>query len=157
MNLTPLVTTLSVPLQFVVGVVAAVIATRVMDVVMARLPEGETSPFVASGVLTDSRPSVAPARLASVVHYVAGLLTGPLFVWVLLASQGLLGGPSLVATLLAAGVLYLLMVSFFAVVVLPRSQIAGQRLGPVRRDWALSAAAYLLVLVPLVALGSTLV
>ena len=136
MNLTPLVTTLSVPLQFVVGVVAAVIATRVMDVVMARLPEGETSPFVASGVLTDSRPSVAPARLASVVHYVAGLLTGPLFVWVLLASQGLLGGPSLVATLLAAGVLYLLMVGFFAVVVLPRSQIAGQRLGPARREHA---------------------
>jgi hypothetical protein len=153
MNLAPLVTTLSVPLQFVVGVVAAVVATRVMDRVMARLPEGETSPFVASGVLTENRPSVAPARLASVVHYVAGLLTGPLFVWYLLASQGLLGGPSLGATLLAAAVLYVLMVGFFVVVVLPRSLIADGRRSLVRRDWALSAAAYLLVLVPLVAVG----
>jgi hypothetical protein len=154
MNPTPLVTTLSVPLQFVVGVVAAVVATFVMDAVMARLPEGETPPFVASGVLTETRPNAAPARLASVVHYVAGLLTGPLFVWLLLASQGLLGGPSLVATLLAAGVLYGLMVGFFVVVVLPRSAIAAQRVGAVRRDWALSALAYLLVLVPIVAVGT---
>lgn len=157
MTLTPLVTTLSVPLQFVVGVVAAVVATLVMDVVAARLPEGETPPFVASGVLTDNRPSVAPARLASVVHYLAGLLTGPLFVWLLLASQGVLGGPSLLATLLAAGTLFVLMVGFFAVVVLPRSKIADGRVGAVRRDWALSAAAYVLVLVPIVAVGSRLV
>ncbi len=157
MNLAPLVTALSVPLQFVVGVVAAVVATRVMDVVMARLPEGETSPFVAAGVLTENRPNVAPARLASVVHYVAGLLTGPLFVWLLLASQGFLGGPSLGTTLLSAAVLYVLMVGFFVAVVLPRSRIADGRRSLVRRDWALSAAAYLLVLVPLVAVGVALV
>lgn len=157
MTTVSLVTTLTVPLQFVVGVVAALVATLVMDVVMARLPEGETPPFVASGVLTDSRPGAAPERLASVVHYVAGWLTGPLFVWFLLAGQGLVGGPSLVATALAAGVLYVLMVGFFVGVVLPRSQVAAQRVGAIRRDWALSAAAYLAVLVPLVAVGTTLV
>lgn len=157
MNTVPLVTTLSVPLQFVVGVVAAVVATLVMDVVMARLPEGETSPFVASGVLTDTRPDAAPARLASVVHYVAGLLTGPLFVWLLLTSQGLLGGPSMIAAALATGLLYVLMVGFFVVVVLPRSALAKQRLAAVRRDWALSAAAYLVVLVPVVVVGSSVV
>jgi hypothetical protein len=157
MNAVPLVTTLTVPLQFAVGVVAALVATFAMDVVMARLPEGETPPFVAAGVLTDSRPSAAPERLASVVHYVAGWLTGPLFVWFLLASQGILGGASVAATALAAAALYALMVGFFVVVVLPRSQVAAQRVGAIRRDWALAAAGYLLVLVPLVAVGTTLV
>jgi hypothetical protein len=153
----PLVTTLTVPLRFVVGVVAAVAATLAMDVVMARLPEGETPPFVAAGVLTETRPDAAPARLASVVHYLAGGLTGPLFVWLVLATEGVLGGSTLTATLLAAGVLYLLMTGFFVLVVLPRSMLAGPRHPTTRRDWAVSAAAYLLVLVPLVAVGSTLV
>jgi hypothetical protein len=157
MDLAPLVTTPTVPLRFVVGVVAAVVATLVMDVVMARLPEGETPPSIASGVLTETHPDAAPARLASVVHYLAGGLTGPLFVWFLLATEGLLGGPSLLSLSLAAVVLYVLMVGFFVVVVLPRSQVAAQRLGAIRRDWALSAAAYLLVLVPVVAAGSRLV
>lgn len=157
MDLVPLVTTLSVPLRFVVGVAAAVVATLAMDVVMGRLPEGETSPFVAAGVLTETRPDAAPARLASVVHYLAGGLTGPLFVWLLLASEGLLGGPSVLSVVLAGGVLYVLMVGFFAVVVLPRSTLADHRVGLVRRDWALSAAVYLLVLVPIVAIGSALV
>jgi hypothetical protein len=128
-----------------------------MDVVMARLPEGETPPAIASGVLTESRPVAAPERLASVVHYLAGWLTGPLFVWLLLVSQALVGGPSLAATAAAAVALYALMVGFFVAVVLPRSQVAAQRLGAIRRDWAVSAAAYLLVLVPLVAVGTTLV
>jgi hypothetical protein len=156
-NSIPLVTTLTVPLQFGVGVVGALVATLAMDVVMARLPEGETPPFIAAGVLTESRPDAAPARLASVVHYVAGWLTGPLFVWFLLATQGLMGGASLVATAVAAVVLYALMLGFFALVVLPRSMVASQRLDAIRRDWALSAAAYLLVLVPLVAVGTMLV
>ena len=156
-NPIPLVTTLTVPLQFLVGVVGALVATLAMDVVMARLPEGETPPFVAAGVLTDARPDAAPARLASVVHYVAGWLTGPLFVWFLLTTQGLLGGTSLLATVLATAVLYVLMVGFFVVVVLPRSAVASQRLGGIRRDWTLSAAVYLLVLVPLVVVGTTLV
>nr|WP_239642317.1 hypothetical protein [Haloarcula amylolytica] len=55
-------------LRFVVGVAAGVVATIAMDLVMARLPEGETPPFIASGVLTDSAPDDAPGRLANVVH-----------------------------------------------------------------------------------------
>ncbi|MDS0222780.1 hypothetical protein NDI54_15645 [Haloarcula sp. S1AR25-5A] len=153
----PLVTTLTVPLRFVVGVAAGVVATVAMDLVMARLPEGETPPFVAAGVLTDTVPADAPNRLASVVHYVAGWLTGPLFVWMLLTSEGLLGGQSIIATALAATVLYVLMVGFFVFVVLPRSRLASARVAAIRRDWAISAAAYLLVLVPLVALGSRFV
>jgi len=152
-----LVTTLTVSLRFVVGVAAGVVATIAMDLVMARLPEGETPPFIASGVLTDSVPDDAPGRLANVVHYVAGWLTGPLFVWMLLTSEGLVGGQSLLATAVAAAVLYALMVGFFALVVLPRSRLPSARIADIRRDWAISAAAYLLVLVPLVAFGSRLV
>lgn len=153
----PLVTTLTVSLRFVIGVAAGVLATLAMDLVMTRLPEGETPPFVASGVLTDSAPQHAPERLSSAVHYLAGWLTGPLFVWVLLTSEGLLGGPSVVATLLAATVLYGLMVGFFVFVVLPRSRLPSVRTADIRRDWAISAAVYLVVLVPLVALGSRFV
>lgn len=154
----PLVATapLAVPLRFGAGVVAGVVATFGMDLVMARLPEGTTPPAVASGVLTDRPPGEAPARLATVVHYLAGILTGPLFVWVLFASEGVLGGQSPLTTLAAAAVLYILMVGFFAVVVLPRSQVAAGRVGAIRRDWAVSAATYLVVLVPLVTLASRL-
>jgi len=157
MESVPLATTLTVSLRFVIGVAAGVVATVAMDLVMGRLPEGETPPFVAAGVLTDSAPQHAPGRLANVVHYIAGWLTGPLFVWVLLTSEGLLGGQSLLATVLAATVLYTLMVGFFVFVVLPRSRLASVRIADIRRDWAISAAVYLLVLVPLVALGSRLV
>ncbi len=151
-----LVTDPSIPLRFLLGVVAGILATLVMDLVMARLPEGETPPFVASGVLTATPPRSAPGRLAGTVHYLAGWLTGPLFVWLLFAVEALSGEPSVFTTLLAAAVLYLLMIGFFAVVVLPRSRAPPGRVGQIRRDWALSAAAYLLVLVPLVALGSRL-
>jgi hypothetical protein len=144
----------AVPGLFVVGVVAAVVATLAMDAVMARLPEGETSPFVAAGVLTETPPDEAPARLASVVHYVAGLLTGPLFAWLFLASTVVVGGAA--ATAVAAGVvLYVLMVGFFAAVVLPRSLVADSRVPAVRRDWAAVAAVYVAVLVPVVAGAAT--
>jgi len=83
-------------------------------------------------------------------------MTGPLFVWLVFAVEVLLGGPSPAATLLAAAATYLLMVGFFVLVVLSQSRIPPGRVGLIRRDWALSAAAYLLVLVPLVALGSRL-
>jgi len=148
---------LAVPLLFVVGVVAAVVATLVMDQVMPRLPEGGTPPFVAAGVLTERHPDDAPDRLASVVHYVAGWLTGPLFVWLLLATQGVLGTTGRLVTVVAAVVLYVLMVGFFAVVVLPRSRVEDGRVGAIRRDWAIDAAAYVVVLVPLVAAGTELV
>jgi hypothetical protein len=151
-----LVTDRSIPLRFLLGVVAGILATLFMDVVTTRLPEGETPPFVAAGVLTATPPRSAPGRLAGVVHYLAGWLTGPLFVWLLFAMEAIAGGPSILTTLLAAAALYLLMVGFFAVVVLPRSRAPPGRVRLIRRDWALSAAAYLLVLVPLVAGGSTL-
>lgn len=146
---------LVVPLRFVLGAVAAVFGVLFMDVVMARLPEGETPPRVASGVLTETHPDEAPERLASVVHYAAGLLTGPLFVWFLLVFEGLLG-PGLVATATADLALFVLMVGFFVVVVLPRSQVEIERVGTIRRDWTTAAAAYLLVVVPVVHVGSAL-
>ena len=154
----PLVVTprLEVPLRFAAGVVAGVLATLGMDLVMRRLPEGLTPPRVASGVLTERPPGDAPGRLATVVHYLAGMLTGPLFVWLLLASEGILGTQSLLTALAAGVVLYLLMVGFFAVVVLPQSEVEPDRVPTIRRDWAVSAAAYLVVLVPVVALASRL-
>ncbi|MFC7071607.1 hypothetical protein ACFQJ7_16990 [Halovenus rubra] len=145
---------LSVPFRFIVGVLAGIVATLAMDGVMAQLPEGNTPPSIAAGVLTENQPADAPDRLGTVVHYIAGLLTGPLFVWVLFGAEAVLDGPSLLSTAAATVTLYVLMVGFFAVVVLPRSQVAGQRLGTIRRDWALCALTYLLVLVPLVELAS---
>lgn len=139
------------------GVLAGVLATLAMDVAAARLPEGRTPPTVAAGVLTRSHPDAAPARLAAAVHYLAGGLTGPLFVWLLLASERLVGGPSPLATGVAAAVLFVLMVTFFVGVVLPRAEgLPRQRVRLVARDWTLSAAAYLAVLVPVVAVASGL-
>jgi TRAP-type C4-dicarboxylate transport system permease large subunit len=146
---------LSVPLLFLAGIVAGVVATLAMDVVMARIDEGATPPQIASGVLTERHPDRAPGRLASVVHYVAGALTGPLFVWLLLVGEGLFGAGTL-ALLAAAVVCYPLMVGFFALVVLPRSTgLARQRLRRIRRAWSIEAAVYLLVLAPLVGVAAT--
>jgi hypothetical protein len=145
---------LAVPLRFVAGVLAGVVATLAMDLVMARLPEGPTPPSIAAGVLTGTPPDAAPDRLAGVVHYLAGFLTGPLFVWLLFAGEGVVGERSVAVTVAVAVVLYVLMVGFFVVVVLPRSLVVGERVGAIRRDWAVSAAAYLLVLVALVAAAS---
>ncbi|MDY6819178.1 MAG: hypothetical protein SVG88_10995 [Halobacteriales archaeon] len=150
MSLSPLVAISTVPVRFLAGVAGGVIATLAMDVVMARLPEGETPPRIAAGVLTESPPTEAPGRLATVVHYLAGGLTGPLCVWLVFASAALFGGPTLPAILAAVGVLYLLMVGFFVVVVLPRSAVTATRVGAIRRDWAVAAAAYLVVLTPIV-------
>ncbi|QZY01091.1 hypothetical protein K6T25_11170 [Halobaculum rubrum] len=141
---------MSVPLLFLVGLVAGVVATLAMDRVMDRIDEGWTPPRVAAGVLTDTHPDNSPERLASVVHYVAGTLSGALYVWLLLAVGSVLGsGPiSLVA---AAVLMYPPMVGFFALVVLPRSSgLPRQRLRRIRRAWAIEAAVYLLVLVPVV-------
>ena len=146
---------LVVPLRFVLGLVAAGLGLAVMDAVMPRLPEGETAPLVASGVLTRMHPDEAPRRLAAVVHYVAGLLTGPLFVWLLLVAEGLLGA-GIVATAVADLALFVLMVGFFVFVVLPRSRVEPGRVGTVRRDWVTAVAAYLLVVVPVVHAGSLL-
>ncbi|MFC7068993.1 hypothetical protein [Halobaculum lipolyticum] len=144
----------SIPLLFLVGVVGGVLATLAMDRAMDRLDEGWTPPSVASGVLTDTRPDAAPERLASVVHYVAGMLSGPLYVWLLLAVASVFGSVWL-AALVAGALVYPLMVGFFALVVLPRSVgLARQRLERTRRAWAIEAAVYLLVLVPVVGVAA---
>lgn len=141
---------ISVPLLFLVGIVAGVVATLAMDRVMDRVDEGWTPPRVAAGVLTDTHPDESPERLSSVVHYVAGTLSGALFVWLLFAAGNVVG-PGTLATVLAGVVMYPLMVGFFALVVLPRSAgLPRQRLRRIRRAWAIEAAVYLLVLVPLI-------
>jgi len=140
----------SIPLLFVLGVGAGVVATLAMDLVMPRLPEGATPPQVASGVLTATEPDRAPEGVASAVHYVAGALTGPLFVWLYLVAAAVVGAgtPGVVA---AVAVCYPLMVGFFALVVLPRSRgLPRQRLSPIRRAWSVEAAVYLAVIAPLV-------
>lgn len=142
--------TLTVPLQFAAGVLAGVLATLPMDRVMAALPEGPTPPFVAAAVLTETTPRAAPERLALFVHYLSGVLTGPLFVWILLTAEGLLGG-GVRTTLVAAIVLYVLMIGFFFLVPLPRVDLHPNRGSTIRRDWALSAASYVAVLVPIIA------
>ncbi len=136
---------LAPPVRIVLGVFAGIVATRLMDVAMARLPEGETAPRVAAGVLTGRSPADAPARLARVVHGVAGSLTGGLYVTLLLLAEAVLG-PSAGAHLLAAGSLLVLMVGFFGVVVLPRAEMRRDRLRPTVRDWTAVAATYVLVL-----------
>lgn len=142
--------------RFPIGLVAGVVATLVMDQVMARVGEGETPPTVAAGVLTLTHPDRAPERLASVVHYLAGLLTGPLFVYLLYVSEFVLG-PGLLGVVAAGAVLFLLMVGFFVVVVLPRPDgLSPNRRTDVARGWAISAAVYVLVAVPIVAVGSSL-
>jgi hypothetical protein len=65
-----------------------------------------------------------------------------------LVAVGVLGVGA-VGYVLTAVLLWALMVGFFAVVVLPRPGLARQRVRTITRDWAVSAAVYLLVLVPL--------
>jgi hypothetical protein len=126
----------------VVGPIVGLLATLAMDPVMARLPEGETAPKVAASVLTGTAVDDAPDRLAAWVHYVAGGGSGLLFVG-LAAGVGALGAGPAVALAAAAVVMLAVMVGFFAFVPLPRATgLPRQRLRRVRRDWALSAAAY---------------
>ncbi|ELZ41369.1 hypothetical protein [Halorubrum tebenquichense] len=148
-------TTLSLLAGLALGPVVGLVATLAMDVVMARLPEGTTAPKVAAGVLTDTPVDDAPERLATWVHYVAGGGSGLLFVGLVAATGSLLGLGSL-ATVAVAGVAQLaLMVGFFALVPLPRaSGLPRQRLGPIRRDWAVSAATYVVVAAAIVAVAT---
>lgn len=135
--------------RFPIGLVAAVIATLGMDVVMARLPEGLTPPTVAAGVLTETHPDEAPDRLGTVVHYLAGLGAGLLFVWLSLAAEFVAGEASLLTVVATTLLLFALMVGFFVLVPLPLAPgLGASRRRKTARDWAVSAAAYLFVLVP---------
>lgn len=143
--------------RFPIGLVGGILATLGMDLIMSGLPEGSTPPRVAAGVLTKTHPDRAPDRLAAVAHYFAGVGTGLLFVWLSLATEALAGGPS-AATAAGTGlVLYGLMVGFFVLVPLPRVPgLSSGRRKTTGRDWAIMAAGYLLVLVPVVTLGNQL-
>jgi hypothetical protein len=149
----------SVPaaVRFPIGLLAAGAAVLVMDLLMARLPEGTTPPKVAAGVLTRTAVDDAPARLASLAHYLAGVGTGLLFVYVSILAEWLLGGASLLSVGAATITLYVLMVAFFLLVPLPRAPGLSQaRRSTTGRDWAIAAAGYLAVLVP-ISVGLTLV
>jgi hypothetical protein len=140
----------AVPALILASIAAGVLATLAMDAVMSRIDEGEMPPRIASGVLTGQPPNHAPRRLANVVHYVAGALTGPLFLWLSLVA-GLLVGPGALAVVVATLVCYPLMVGFFVLVPLPRAQgLARQRVKGIRQAWAVEAAVYLAVLAPVV-------
>lgn len=148
----------SVPaaVRFPVGLLAAAVAVLAMDGVMARTPEGTTSPYVAASVLTGRPVDDAPDRLASVVHYLAGLGTGPLFVYLLLVAEFVAGGASLATVAGTTLALYVLMVAFFVLVPLPRAVgVSDTRRSAIGRGWAVAAAGYLAVLVPL-SVGLTL-
>ncbi|TKX75066.1 hypothetical protein EXE46_05435 [Halorubrum sp. GN11_10-6_MGM] len=148
-------TTLSLLAGLALGPVVGLLATLAMDPVMARRPEGETAPKVAASVLTDTPVDDAPERLATWVHYVAGAGSGLLFVGLVSAVQAALGAGTAVALAVAGVAQFALMVGFFALVPLPRaSGLPRQRLGPIRRDWAVSAAAYVLVAALIVAVAT---
>ena len=148
-------TTLSLLGGLALGPIVGLVATLAMDLVMPRLPEGTTAPKVAAGVLTDTPVDDAPERLAAWVHYVAGGGSGLLFVGLVAATGSLLGLGPLAAVAVAGVVQFALMVGFFALVPLPRaSGLPRQRLGTIRRDWAVSAATYLLVAAVIVAVAT---
>ena len=137
-------------IAFPIGLTAGILATLVMDRIMAALPEGTTPPTVAAGVLTETHPDSAPKRLATVVHYLAGAGAGALFIWFLLAGTAIVGS-SLAAILASTIGYYALMVGFFVFVPLPLVRgISTARKRLIARDWAISAAGYLFVLVPVV-------
>jgi hypothetical protein len=136
------------------GPVVGLLATLAMDRVMPRLPEGTTAPKVAASVLTDTPVDAAPERLATWVHYVAGGGSGLLFVGLVAAVQIALGVGGGVALVVASPVMLALMVGFFALVPLPWAKgLPRQRLSTIRRDWALSAATYVVVAAVLVAVA----
>ena len=148
-------TTLSLLAGLALGPIVGLVATLAMDLVMPRLPEGTTAPKVAAGVLTDTPVDDAPERLATWVHYVAGGGSGLLFVGLVVAAGSLLGLGSLAAVAVAGVVQLALMVGFFALVPLPRaSGLPRQRLGTIRRDWAVSAATYVFVAAVIVAVAT---
>jgi hypothetical protein len=132
------------PVGVLAGVVVGLVATLVMDLPMNRLPEGPTAPKVAAGTLSGQPMDRAPAGVATAAHYGAGVGTGVLFVTGVAAADWLLGAGVLVVPVVAVG-LFVLMNGFFSYVVVPTyDRVPGSRVGTVRRDWALSAAAYLL-------------
>ncbi len=132
------------PIDVGAAAIVGLLATVAMNVPMGRLPEGSTAPTVAAGVLTDTHPDNAPDRVATLVHYVAGTATGVLFLSLVVLLDRVV--PSTLAQPLAGGVLFGVMVAFFILVPLPRAgQFSRYRLNLIKRDWAVSAAVYVLI------------
>jgi hypothetical protein len=132
------------PVGVLMGAAVGLASTLVMDFPMNRLPEGPTAPKVAAGTLSGRPLDRAPAGVATAAHYGAGVGTGVLFVTGVAAAEWLLDAGALVVPVVAAG-LFVLMNGFFSFVVVPAyDRVPGSRVGTVRRDWALSATAYLL-------------
>lgn len=149
----------SLPTLAVVGAVAGLFATFVMNVPMKRLREGQSPPFVVARAFTGDPLVDVTGRAATAVHYVGGtvagfvfglvaaLLTGPLSArpWVPGVALPLL--PSLVALAVVFGLLY----GAFAYLALPRfGGSARDRAPRVRRDWAVSVGVYAVTLAVLV-------
>jgi hypothetical protein len=133
------------------GAILGLVATLVMDLVMGRLDEGATAPTVAASVLTGVDPRNVTTRRTNVVHYLAGLASGVLFLamlelgwWLLGIDAGAFGIRGLVVLLVSSLLLYGWLVGFFTLVVLPRYEVgmARQRLRRVRRGWAVLAAVH---------------
>ena len=138
-----------------IGAVAGLLATVIMNIPMQRRPEGSTPPFVAAGALTGQSLDEVDPKLASGIHYSAGILGGVLFSLLAigfesvlpftaaLAGVGLRLVPHFLATLLTYGFL----VGFFAYLVLPRfGKAATERADQVRADWVISASVYIVAL-----------
>ena len=135
--------------RFPLGLIGAVLAVGVMDQLMARTTDGTTPPSVAASVLTGRPVDDAPPRLASVVHYLAGVGTGLLFVYFSMVVEWFVGGSTPGTVVGTTILLYLLMVAFFVVIPLPRAVgVDAGRRKRIGRAWAIAAAGYLLVLVP---------
>lgn len=145
------------PVGLLAGAAVGLVATLGMDLPMNRLPEGPTAPRVAAGTLSDATLDSAPDGVATAAHYGAGVGTGVLFLAGVSAARWLLDGTALAVAAAAAG-LFVLMNWFFSFVVVPTyGRVPDDRVGRVRRDWALSAAAYLLVASVLVAAALSVV
>lgn len=146
-------TGLSLPGRVLLGGAAGLLATLVMDTVMRRLPEGTTPAYVAAGTLTGTPLSAAPHRLALAVHYGAGTGSGLLLVALALIVETVAGLEPIASFVVAAVVQLPVMIAFFSNVVVPTyGRVPDNRVRRLRRDWALSATAYVGALTGLVAL-----
>ena len=134
------------PVGLLVGAAVGLVSTVGMDLPMNRLPEGPTAPRVAAGTLSNATLDAAPDGVATAAHYGAGVGTDVLFLSGVAAARWLLDASALVVVPVTAVALFVLMNWFFSFVVVPTyGRVPDGRVGTVRRDWALSAAAYLVV------------
>lgn len=128
------------------AVIIGLVATVVMNLPMRRLHAGDMPPAVAAGVLTNTHPEYAPARLAATIHYVAGGGTGLLYLLVVQVFTVTVPGPQLIGTILAAVVVFGLMVGFFILVPLPRAgELPDRQLKQIKRSWGISTGVYVAV------------